>query len=255
MKSWQRDHPTLREEADLLAHLRNVRALVFRDAESFYEASTLLEYIGQILAGEIRSGLGQYQREIVDLACRSPSVNRNEIERLFNVVRNARNMAVHEGGWARHLNTRLIDLFLILEEAIVSRMTHVEDLMVRGPLVAYGWQRIADVRKAMLANSFSTIPFLVEKQDRTEWRLLTDTGVVGMLNSVRTKAERNRLLAMSIDSAIDQAKIKPERPIFCNRTDLISKVVPKMNHLPVLVLEGEAGNRRLVGILTAFDLL
>ena len=127
--------------------------------------------------------------------------------------------------------------------------------MVRGPLVAYGWQRIADVRKAMLANSFSTIPFLVEKHDLNEWQLLTDTGVVGMLNSVRTKAERNRLLAMTIDSAIDQAKIKPERPTFCSRTDLISKVVPKMNHLPVLVLEGEAGNRRLVGILTAFDLL
>src|SRR5438093_1505879 len=159
MKDRHRDHPNLREEVDLLANSRSARALILRDSESFHEASMLLEYIGQILAGEIRGGLSQYQREIVDLACRNERVVAEEVERLFNVVRNARNMAVHQGAWARHLNTRLVDLFLVLEEAIVSDMTHVEDLMVRTPVVAYGWQRVADVRKAMLGNSFSAVTF------------------------------------------------------------------------------------------------
>jgi CBS domain-containing protein len=252
MKDRQRDGPSLREEVGLLENLRSARALILRDSESFHEASTLLEHIGQILSGQIRGGLGQYQREIIELACRNPAVVRGQMERLFNVVRNARNMAVHQGAWARHLNTRLVDLFLVLEEAIVSAMTHVEDLMVRTPVAAYGWQRVADVRKAMLANSFSAIPL----QSKTgEWRLLSDTAVVRMLNGAHSTAERNRLLAMRIDSAIEQGLIHPDLPTCCRPTTLISEVVPKMNNLPILVVEGEGDSQRLVGILTAFDLL
>jgi hypothetical protein len=42
--------------------------------------------------------------------------------RLFNVVREARNKAVHDGAYARHLNGRLVDLLLLLEEAIMTNM-------------------------------------------------------------------------------------------------------------------------------------
>ena len=76
-----------------------------------------------------------------------------------------------------------------------------------------------------------------------------------MLNSATTTAERNRLLAMTIDSALEQERIEPERAICCSPTDLIREVVPQLNHLPILVIEAEADKQRLVGILTPFDLL
>src|SRR5439155_290406 len=126
-----------------------------------------------------------------------------------------------------------------LEEAIVSDMTHVGDLMVRTPVVAYGWQHVADVRKAMLGNSFSAVPFRIEKSDNSEWQLLTDAGIVRMLNSASTTAERNRLLAMTIDSALEQERIEPQRAICCSPTDLIRAVVPQLNQLPILVIETE----------------
>lgn len=56
------------------------------------------------------------------------------------MVREARNDAVDTDAFASHLSTRLIDLILILEEAILSQMLKVEDLMVRNPVVAEPWQ-------------------------------------------------------------------------------------------------------------------
>ncbi len=76
-----------------------------------------------------------------------------------------------------------------------------------------------------------------------------------MLSSASTTPERNRLLAMTIDSAIEQNRIEPERAICCSPTDLIRAVVPQLNQLPILVIEREGGMQRLVGILTPFDLL
>ena len=54
--------------SELLANIRNALALMLRDAESFHEASTVLEHIGQVLAAQIRRGLGDYRDEILSLA-------------------------------------------------------------------------------------------------------------------------------------------------------------------------------------------
>ena len=50
-----------KKRAHCLGLLRDARALVLRDAESFHEATTLLEQIGQIDGGAIRIGLGSYK--------------------------------------------------------------------------------------------------------------------------------------------------------------------------------------------------
>jgi hypothetical protein len=143
------------KQTELLTKLRDARYLVPRDAEAFHEAAMVLEHVGQVLCGEIRTGLGKYKREIVGLALQTNRHTPQEVGILFEVVRAARNDAVHVGAFARHLSTRLIDLILILEEAIMSQTRKVEDLMVRNPVVAEPWQLVAHVRSTILANSFS----------------------------------------------------------------------------------------------------
>ncbi len=119
------------EWSDCLGRLRDARALVLRDAESFHGAAMALERVGQLLCGQVRNGLGAYGGELLELARTAEGIEPPEVARLFDIVRDARNMAVHEGAWARHLNSRLVDLFLILEQAIMDKMQCAQDIMVR----------------------------------------------------------------------------------------------------------------------------
>lgn len=48
------------KQAAILQMLRDARALAYRDAESFDQAAAVLEHVGQLLAGEVRNGLGNY---------------------------------------------------------------------------------------------------------------------------------------------------------------------------------------------------
>lgn len=81
---------------DFVGRLRAARALVLRDSEAFHEASTVLEHIGQVTGGIIGNGLKDYEGSIVGIA-KSAAHSEEAVCRLFNVVREARNKAVHDG--------------------------------------------------------------------------------------------------------------------------------------------------------------
>ena len=88
---------TSAQRVEILQQLRDARALLLRDSESFHRASITLEQVGQVLAARIGTGLGAYRHEIVAHAnqvWKEPNV---DYERLFDVVKRARNTAVHDG--------------------------------------------------------------------------------------------------------------------------------------------------------------
>ena len=133
------------ERVELLAQLRDTRALMLRDAESFHEASTTLEHIGQVIGRSIKNGLSRYEEEIVCLAMEAGNSDFDEagFRRLFNVVREARNTTVHDGAYARHLSSRLIELYLILEEAIMSKMQfRTSKLLFRARFDQKNWPKL-----------------------------------------------------------------------------------------------------------------
>lgn len=163
---------TREQSTAILAMLRDVRAMVYRDAESFDQAATVLEHIGQILACEVRNGLRRYEREILSLAVLAPRTNSHRSRELFNTVRRARNDSVHAGDFIRHHALRLVELLLILEEALSMNGQVAGDLMVRDPVIAELWHNIARIRRAMLTNSFSYLPV---RTDRTTWKAVSGT--------------------------------------------------------------------------------
>jgi len=83
------------------------------------------------------------------------------VSELYGWVKNARNDALHQGAFARHLTRQTIKLAIILEDAVKSNMTNsllVSDLMVENPVCVEEWQPIGFIRQQMLANSYSYLP-------------------------------------------------------------------------------------------------
>ncbi len=230
--------------------LRDGRALILRDAESFHEAATTLEQMGQILSGEIRNGLGRYRDVLLELMEMSGQDRTDENERLFDVVKDARNMAVHEGSFARHLSRRLIDLFLILEEVIMTKIQLVEDIMVRNPVVAETWQMVANARRELLANSFSFLPILYDGK----WQLIADFEMMRFLRKPLDLLKNDRL-SMSLGTTIKEESIRLISAKTCAPSDTIVYLTDIIESLPVLVIQKFDGEPKLLGIVTPFDLL
>lgn len=236
---------------DLLNRMRAARALLLRDAESFDRAAAVLEHIGQAYGKEIEIGLGRYKPALMDLVKRGSRDQLDEAQRLFQVVLNARNSAVHDGAWVRHLGERLAELFLILEAAILSKMTRVKHLMVAHPTTAELWQQIADVRRCLLLNSFSYLPILMPGS-AGRWQLLADHELVRFLATA--KGSRQDLMATTVENAVQSGlTLLPAKTIA--EDDTIESLHTLPLSTPLLVVRTAGNQQHLVGILTAFDLL
>lgn len=247
-----------KKRAYCLGRLRDARALVLRDGEAFHEAATALEQIGQVIGKEVKIGLGAYRETLLDLAEEAGRHERSSTMRLFKVVCEARNMAVHDGAWARHLSSRLIDLFLILEEAIMATTQKVEDIMVRNPVVAEPWHMITQVRREMLANSFSWLPI----SHNGVWMIISDADIMHYLRRSSSltarkeiEAEKCRRLSATLAEVMTEGGLIPVPATRSAPGNTIANLVGIMKNHPVLVIEGNEGAERLVGIVTPFDLL
>lgn len=245
------DKLTTEQRVDFLARLREARALVLRDSESFHEAATVLEYIGQLMKGKRGNGLKAYEDEIVDLSASVKGVEKATVRRLCGVVREARNDAVHDGAYVRHLSSRLVDLLVLVEDAVMVELTLVEEVMVRNPVSAESWHLLTHVRREMLANSFSNIPtFVVGAEGVGKWSFLTDSAI---MQFVRKNEEKDRL-SMTVEKALSKS-LRTEPATCCHPGEAVEKLFEKLGSLPLLVTESPDKPQRLVGILSAFDLL
>lgn len=135
--------------------LREARAVAFRDAEAFHEILFTVERIGYLLAKEARNlSLFHYKPAIQGVASGSPLAEvppgrrdwHAPFSELYDVVRVARNDALHQGAFARNLTNHAVQLSLVLEDALMNGATKVSDYMVREPVCAYPWQPINFVR-------------------------------------------------------------------------------------------------------------
>ncbi len=134
----------------------------------------------------------------------------------------------------------------------------VGDHMVRNPVCASLWQPISFIRQQMLANSFTYLPFLNAEE---KWALVSDYNVARYL---RSKSNRNKLLAKTLDDAIsdglkthdDTISDGPKKHLakVCYADETIEKVLDSFDGKPFLVVRRE-DESDLLGILTAFDLL
>lgn len=176
---------------------------------------------------------------------------------LYNSVREARNTAMHEGAFARHLTTQSIEISIILENALMVNSTPpktVCEFMVRNPVYAALWQPLSFIRQNMLANSFSYLPVWYQgARGKAQWRLVSDLAVARYLNDVPNKGELRTRLSSSLEDAIKSNAFKLTNTKTVKGDMEISKLLVKWKGLPICVTSKHSND--LIGILTPFDLL
>lgn len=239
--------------------LRAARAAAFRDAEAFQEIVFVLERLGAFLSND-RGNLGKYLPRIKDQAARSPMAEEvptelphfhQQFEVKYEIVREARNSALHEGAQARHLTSNAVELSIVLEEGIMSELHQVSDFMVRNPVCAFMWQPLSFIRQTMLVNSFSYLPVPVEKEGKAHWSLISDFRVAQCLRK-NGKVVKEGLI-QRLEDAVKSGQLKLDSAKTCGPEDKIESILPTSDGLPTLVLSPD--NKELLGILTPFDLL
>jgi hypothetical protein len=170
-----------------LNQLRQARAAVLRDAEAVDVLIHVFERMGMFLLHKV-GDLGDYQGVLGSVAGLSPLARQLQKEfhtpfgKLYNSVREARNSAMHEGAYARHLASHAVKLALILEDALCNgsdkdgsnkslktpfqklapegALMKIGELMVPNPICAEFWHPLSFIRQTMLESSFSYLPVL-----------------------------------------------------------------------------------------------
>ena len=99
-----------------LTFLRSARAAALQDSENFDQLVHAFERIGSMEKGEQGLGLNKYRDELMDIASGSglamdvpaayPALH-IRAEELFELLKERRNAAIHEGSVARNLVTEL----------------------------------------------------------------------------------------------------------------------------------------------------
>lgn len=235
--------------------LREGRSAVLKDSEAFESIVRVIEQLGSLLAGK-RIGLNNAASHLRDIAAASPLSSslphhfpalHLDFERLFHSVRRARNDAVHEGAYARRMADQVVELAIILEDALNRQVSTFAEVMVRNPVTAEPWHPVSLVRQVMLANSFSSLPLRIG-EGAGVWHMVTDTALVRYL----ARPNRGHLLVCTIGDVVARAELVAPKATVVAPDAPVEHSRPSFDPMPVLVVSRE-GN--LLGIVTAFDLL
>jgi hypothetical protein len=135
------------------AQLREARESALQDCEAFDGIIHVVERLGSFLSKKI-GHLGEYKHEIEITASGSglaediPSEWREvhlPFSRLYDLVMDARNDALHQGAFARRLTVHAIELSLVLEDALKRSLDRptAGDYMASNPTYAELWQPIS----------------------------------------------------------------------------------------------------------------
>lgn len=246
---------------------RGARLKVLASAENYQELLFVLERLGTHLAGT-DGGLAKAKPCIMTLVehgalqGKPAASDTGELcaSELYDLVRHARNDAMHEGAFARNLAVHLVQLGVMLEDALVNRADgrKAKHYMMREPITAEPWEPIAFVRQKMLVHSFSHLPVRIDGC----WKIVSDHGIAVYLWQPDDGVCVKKKLQQRLDCAVKKETLKVRCAIVVNPDDYVCSVMNTHEDdirrgEPILVgatIQGEEVET-LLGILTPFDLL
>jgi predicted transcriptional regulator len=263
--------PTPQSAAFFAKELRSARLSALANSEAFYGIIHVVERLGSHLSKERIGDLGEhgdlskYTKEFKPLAQRSDSEPLWRQPRLksllapfatlYDLVAAARNDAVHQGAYARHLTKNAIRLAIVLEEALKSYMNLVVmDFMVPNPAYAEHWQLVSLVRQQMLENSYSYIPVLDKNGN---WHVLSDAAVALYLGAERNGKKRKKCLASTVEQAwesLASVYLIDAKCLTMQADDRLDKALSALKQHPIVLVKSSEGTG-LLGVLTALDVL
>jgi hypothetical protein len=232
--------------------LSQARAAVLRDSEAFPEILFALERTGAVLSGKQLGTLKAFKKHFVKLIDRSrrAGISTRNFERLYDLVHEARNEALHQGAFARHLTTNAVELALIVEDALLDGSDRIRDCMVKAPIIAHSWQPLSLVRHQMLANSFSYLPIHLAAEG---WLIVADIEIARVLRSSTKNQERGVRLAASVEKARREFGLKLLTPLTVTPDASVQTALERYDFSAPIQVVGDSDE--LLGITTPFDLL
>jgi len=246
----------------LAGQLRSARLTALADAEAFDSIIHVIERIGSHLSRETIGKKGQPGSLGAYAAWLKPFVKKKlgpvaravefrglitPFNELYDLVRFARNEALHQGAFARHLTKHAIELAIVMEDALKTCLKPVvAHFMVRNPLCAELWQPIGFIRQQMLANSYSYLPVELEET----WAIVSDKAIAQFLGGKREDERwKKKFFTTLKESGIEL----PEAKVL-HENETLEEASKSLSLSPVLLVTRK-GSPDVLGMLTAFDLL
>ncbi|MCC6537299.1 MAG: hypothetical protein IT162_07110 [Bryobacterales bacterium] len=183
-----------------IRELREARLNALGDAEGFAPIVHAIERLGSYLTKEeigdkgAPGSLEKYRPAIKEhVSAQNASFGNRALatpfQELYELVQIARNDAVHQGAFARHLTGHAVQLALVLEDSLKPMLDlKVADFMIRDVRCAEMWQPLSFLRQQMLTNSFSYLPVWDGPQAGGgigQWRLISDSALARFLGCDR----------------------------------------------------------------------
>ena len=259
-KGSKQDEGTLR---GFRQQLRQARAAVQAQAEAYTGILETVEKLGkylQVCAGKApASGLGEVKVMLRKTLFNCPGTGEDcakwrEVEGLCERLVQTRNVSVHEGAMSRTAGQHATTLALALEERLMvldSMRGKVDAWMVRDPHIAQLWYTVGEIRNTLATHGYTALP--MEDQDGG-WRLILDMDVAEYVWCNGKKAP-HRTLKEALNGWPGGLPPKAEMLDATSHVkDALATNALKQGRL-LLVTEQRAGETRVVGVLTAHDLL
>ena len=247
--------------------LRAARYSALADSEGFLAICYALEALGLRLL-DSKASLGAYKNKLKAIATQSVILNElpkchpgtfSGFDALFDLVKTARNDAMHTGVYARHAAAAGIELCIGLEEALMntkeSPVTRklVKDYMVKSPIVVEAWQPVAQARQLILTHSFSFLPVHLNG-----WKLVSETAMARYIQfDGPERSPWNERMATSIETAARSGlKLLDAKVVSLNENvrELLGESPDAQVPEPRLWLVVDE-RENLCGVLSPFELL
>lgn len=239
--------------------LRAGRYAALADAEGFHAICFALEALGLRLLGK-KGDLGKYEEELHSLSSESVVLAElsathpewfSKFSSLYDLVRSARNDAMHTGVYARHATAAAIEMCIGLEEALMKQQQHprqlVEDFMVKSPITVELWQPVAYARQLMLTHSFSFLPVF-----HKEWQLISESSLARYM---RSSNEWKSLLSAPIEYAADHGLELINASVVSLKDNVHTLLQEKGDARSPRLWLVQDQHGRLCGVLSPFELM
>lgn len=240
--------------------LRQARYAALADSEGFLDICFAIEELGVRLTGK-QSAMSDYEGKIGRLvpakkrkSQQTLALDFSAFSALYQIVRTARNDAMHTGSYARHITGKAIELCLLLEDSIMANKFNMSasllDYMVREPISVDSSQPLAKARNLMLTHSFSNLPV----RFGADWLMLTDSNLSRFL--ALTAGDRGELLGKSLAKSKESGLVLSPAKVFNAKDNpKISEIFSAQfdSSMPnlCLIVDGE----QLRGVISPFELM
>ena len=243
------------DERDRMRHtaeaLRKARGRVLQGSSNFLDIVQVIETFGrEHWKKKYLKCINKKLAELIDAGNTGGSPE--EVRRLLDAMREGRNEAVHEGTLGRRLARDCVRVSIMVEEALrrEAEMKSVSDSMVETIVYARLWQTLRTIRRTMMENDFTHLPF----ENKGQWHTVDAEALCVYRDQHRDKEKD------VWGRTLRDAKERPDKPLDVGKAVLVDlgedihEATMRLKGKGMLLVRGKC-DEEIVGVLTAFDLL